>query len=232
MTALIALNALHFKGDWLYRFDEKETQKNSWFQLTNGQSVQVNMMVGKFPIAYGEINERGFSASIVELPYRTQRLGLFLILPLENKPNSLFNLIRSLNSTSFTQLITSMKKSKPGDEVNIRVPKFEMQSKPDLTSILRYHMGLKSLFTGSMSDFSAMLEPKPTSPPVSLSQFSHQAVLSINENGSIASAATATVVERVGTFTGPYFECDRPFLFFLTDKQTGLILFAGIFGKP
>lgn len=232
LTALVALNALHFKGDWLYKFDEKETQKNSWFQLTNGQSVRVNMMVGKFPIAFGEINEPAFKASIAELPYKTQRLGLFLVLPLENKPNSLFNLMRSLNSTTFTQLISSMKKSKTGEEVNIRVPKFDLKSKPDLTSLFRYNMGLRSVFSGGEADFSAMFESSPTSPPVSLSQFQHQAILSINENGSIASAATATLVERVGLFSGPYFECDRPFLFFLTDKQSGLILFAGILGNP
>jgi len=65
-----------------------------------------------------------------------------------------------------------------------------------------------------------------------LSHFSHQAVLQVNENGSIASAASATLVERVGLFTGTYFEADRPFLFFLTDKQSGLILSAGIYGGP
>uniref|UniRef100_T1JV43 Serpin domain-containing protein n=2 Tax=Tetranychus urticae TaxID=32264 RepID=T1JV43_TETUR len=236
-TALVALNALSYKGDWLYKFDEQETQKNSLFQLTNGQNARVSMMVGKLPIAFGEINDGRLKASIIELPYKTQRLGLFMVLPLEDSPNGLFNLMRSLNSTTFTQLIASMKKSKKGDEVNVRIPKFDISSKPDLTTILRYSLGLRSVFSGGEADFTSMFETTPVSqssslPPISLSQFTHQAVMSINENGSIAGAASATLVERVGLFSGPYFEADRPFLFFLTDKQSGLILFAGIFAQP
>ncbi|XP_053205905.1 leukocyte elastase inhibitor-like [Panonychus citri] len=241
-TALVALNALSFRGDWLYKFDEQETQKNSLFQLTNGQNVRVSMMVGKLPIAFGEINDGRLKASIIELPYKTQRLGLFMVLPLEDSPNALFNLMRSLNSTSFTQLIASMKKSKKGDEVNVRIPKFDISSKPDLTTILRYSLGLRSVFSGGEADFTSMFDnsssssssPSSTSslPPISLSQFTHQAVMSIDENGSIAGAASATLVERVGLFNGPYFEADRPFIFFLTDKQSGLILFAGIFASP
>lgn len=194
-------------------------------------------MVGKLPIAFGEINDSRLKASIIELPYKTQRLGLFMVLPLEDSPNGLFNLMRSLNSTTFTQLIASMKKSKKGDEVNVRIPKFDISSKPDLTTILRYSLGLRSVFSGGEADFTSMFETTPVSqssslPPISLSQFTHQAVMSINENGSIAGAASATLVERVGLFSGPYFEADRPFLFFLTDKQSGLILFAGIFAQP
>lgn len=241
-TALVALNALSFRGDWLYKFDEQETQKNSLFQLTNGQNVRVSMMVGKLPIAFGEINDGRLKASIIELPYKTQRLGLFMVLPLEDSPNALFNLMRSLNSTSFTQLIASMKKSKKGDEVNVRIPKFDISSKPDLTTILRYSLGLRSVFSGGEADFTSMFDNSSSSsssssstsslPPISLSQFTHQAVMSIDENGSIAGAASATLVERVGLFNGPYFEADRPFIFFLTDKQSGLILFAGIFASP
>lgn len=231
LTSLVALNAVYFKGDWLYQFNSQDTQQNAFFQLTNGKRVRVSMMAGKFPIAYGEMATPELQASIIELPYKIQRLGLFVVLPNDLAPNGILNLIASLNATTFTQLITRMKKSKPGGEVNVRIPKFSIRCKLDLDNIFRHNLGLRSVFNGDDVDLSPMFENGYNLAP-SMSKFSHEAVLQINENGSLAGASTATIVERVGHFNSIYFEAERPFFFFLTDKQSGLILFSGVYGGP
>ena len=68
--------------------------------------------------------------------------------------------------------------------------------------------------------------------PLHVAEFVHRASLRIDEQGSVASAASATLVERVGLFNGPYFEADHPFVFMLMDKQSGLVLFAGVYAGP
>lgn len=228
LTTIMAVNALHFKSDWQYKFDPQETDPNAWFNMLNGKSVAVPMMVSKLPVAFAHSGT--LKATIIELPYKVQRLGLFVILP--DETNGLFSLMRGLNSTSFTNLIATMRKINggSGDGVNIRLPKFEINSTPNIARILRNQLGLRSLFSNGEADLSGMFLGPPG--PVHVDDFLHKAILKTDENGSVGAAVSATIVERVGSFNGPYFEADHPFVFFLTDKQTGLILFAGIYGGP
>ena len=224
LTSLMAINAVKYKGDWQYMFDPIDTEPNAWFQLTNGQTARVPMMVSQLPVAFAY--NPSLQTSIIELPYRSQRLGLFLLLP--NESNGIFGLLRSLNSTVFTTLIGSMRKVGNGG-VNIRIPKFAVDSMPKVTQILKNQLGLKSLFTDA-ADLSSMFAR--TTGPLNVDELLHKAVLRIDENGSVGAAVTATNVERVGVSGGAYFEADHPFIFMLMDKQTGLVLFAGIYAGP
>jgi len=169
---------------------------------------------------------QNLQTSIIELPYRSQRLGLFLLLP--NESNGLFGLLRSLNSTVLTNLIASMRKVGNGG-VNIRIPKFSIESMPKVTQVLKNQFGIKTLFSDA-ADLSSMFAR--TTGPLNVDELLHKSILKIDEQGSVGAAVTATNVERVGVTGGAYFEADHPFLFFLMDKQTGLILFAGLFAGP
>lgn len=224
LTSLIAINAVKYKGDWQYKFDPTDTEPNAWFQLTNGQTTRVPMMVSQMPVAYAY--NPTLQTSIIELPYRSQRLGLFLMLP--NESNGLFGLLRSLNATVLTNLIGSMRKVGNGG-VNIRIPKFAVESMPKVTQVLKNQLGLKTLFSDA-ADLSAMFVRNTS--PLNVDELLHKAVLKIDEQGSVGAAVSATNVERVGVTGGAYFEADHPFIFMLMDKQTGLVLFAGIYAGP
>merc|ERR1712038_1774101 len=43
-TKMILVNAVYFKGDWMYEFDKKQTNETGEFILSSGSSVQVAMM--------------------------------------------------------------------------------------------------------------------------------------------------------------------------------------------
>jgi serpin B len=116
--------------------------------------------------------------------------------------------------------------------VNVRLPRFELESMPRLGHVLRNNLGVRGLFSSGEADLSGMFLESPLSGSVHVDDFLHKVILKVDEKGSVATAASATVVERVGSFGGPYFEADHPFLFFLTDKQSGLILFAGVYAGP
>ena len=224
-TLLMAVNALYYKGDWQFKFNPLDTEREARFQLLNGKTTSVPMMVGKLPIGFAYSD--ALNTTIIELPYKVPRLGLFLLLP--DQVTGIFALMRSLNSSSFTALIASMRKQ--GKEgVNVRLPKFEVNSTPRMTNILRNNLGVRALFSSGEADLSGMFLNSPGVAHVD--DFLHKVVFKIDEKGTVGAAATATVVERVGSFSGSYFEADHPFMYFLTDKQTGLILFAGIYAGP
>lgn len=272
-TLLMALNLVFFKGDWQYKFDPADTQPEGLFSLTNGRTAKVPMMVNKLPLAHA--HDAQMKVSLIELPYKAQRLSLFILLP--DETDGIFDTVRQLTPSSFANLISKMRKpsgspasatSGPtsgatssalelggGGGINVRIPKFTIESSPRMSQILSQQLGLKTLFAPDSADLSGMFSQKarannklPGAAPngstgaeleannapaqVGLDELLHKAMLEVHEQGSVAAAASATIVERVGVFNGHYFEADHPFAFFLMDKQSGLVLFSGVFAGP
>lgn len=67
---------------------------------------------------------------------------------------------------------------------------------------------------------------------LAVSDVIHKAVIEVNEEGTVAAAATATVMNEKGSSptTKPFvFRADHPFLFFIYDGGTDLVLFMGRF---
>ena len=59
----------------------------------------------------------------------------------------------------------------------------------------------------------------------------HKAKIDIDEEGSVASAATAAIMSR-GMDIPFEFNCDHPFIFMINDRVTHEILFAGVYRGP
>jgi serpin B len=69
--------------------------------------------------------------------------------------------------------------------------------------------------------------------PLWLSRVLHRATIHVDEQGTVATAATAAM----GTFGGPppstpVFRADHPFVFLIRDTHTGNILFVGRLVEP
>lgn len=259
-TLMIAINVLYFKGDWKYKFDTAETQEEALFTQVDGKTVKMPMMVNKIPLGFAY--DPAMKTSVIELPYKAQRLGLFLMLP--DEISGIFHTMKMLNATSFANLIASMRKPASASDINgginIRIPRFKIESSPALSEILKEKFGLQTLLSPGTTDLSGMFSANHISPQtkqssspafnqlsnsnnsvssfhdsnnaipqVGLNEVIQKAVLQVDEKGSVAVAATAVIYERAGIFNGNYFEADHPFLLFLMDKQTGLVLFSGVF---
>ena len=52
-------------------------------------------------------------------------------------------------------------------------------------------------------------------------------LLEVSEDGVEAAAATGSGLNRLGAFGEKYFEVDHPFVFFLWDYHSGILLFLG-----
>ncbi|XP_067134328.1 intracellular coagulation inhibitor 1-like [Centruroides vittatus] len=218
-TQIMTVNALYFNSEWLWKFDPAMTEPKARFYVTPHFHASVPMMVAKLHLAHG--HSPGMEASILELPFKSNRISLFLVLP--DQLEGLLNLQKKLNSTTMKQLISTMKKK----DVNVRVPKFTVESQPSIANVLR-NLGVNSLFSPSSADLTGITPHHQ----LHMTDMMHRVVIQLEERGSIATAATAMIVERIGSFNGQFFEADHPFLFFIMDKQSGLVLFMGRIAGP
>lgn len=98
---------------------------------------------------------------------------------------------------------------------------------PFILQILK-DMGIGNLFEDSadFSDFS-------TKQAIKFDDAVHQAKIEIDEEGSVAAAATAIFSFRSSRPSEPtQFKCNHPFMFLIHDQQSKEILFAGVYRGP
>lgn len=90
-------------------------------------------------------------------------------------------------------------------------------------------MGVGDLFKGA-ADLSALTG---AANGVTVDDAVHKAKISVDEEGTIAAAATSFIMSRSSRPVEPYkFRCNHPFVYFLFDKVTGSVLFMGVYNSP
>jgi serine protease inhibitor len=210
---MILLNAIYFNGIWKNKFGEKDTH-NYPFYLADGTQKDVPTMKLETSLEYTSNNL--FSA--VNLPYGNGQFQMTVLLPNEGKTTK--NVISGLNTDNWQKWMKSFETSKP---VVVTMPRFKFSWELKLNDILQ-SMGMKQAFMGESADFSGISGGKD----LYIGYVIHKTYIDVNENGTEAAAVTA--VGMVNTSIGvpdtkKYFTVNRPFLFAITEKTTGAILF-------
>ena len=212
---LYILNAIYFKGGWSSPF-YKENTDNAKFTKDNGGIVDIQMMK--------KIDELNYSCldgmSLLELPYGNGSFALQVLLP---ETGSSEQALTSIKETGWNELFSGLTKEK----VYVSIPKFKVeQSYPyDMCPIMNA-LGMKRMFLPSI-DFSPMTEEL-----MSVSLILHKAALTLDEEGSEASAATVigmytATPDHVTQMPNNVFLADHSFYYAIVDKVNGLILFMG-----
>lgn len=216
LTKFVLTNAIYFKGNWLNEFDKADTQDND-FTLAVGKKVKTPMMHLN-PGANQNFNYSGCdNLQILELPYLGEKFSMTILLP-----NSNLDSIES--SLSHEKLIEYNRKLHEAKLSSIYLPKFEFETRYDMQKTLE-DLGMPIAFTED-ANFSKMnLDPR-----LLITKVIHQAYIKVDEKGSEAAAATA-VIGGIRS-EPPCFEANRPFLFLIQEKTTGLILFIGRMSDP
>jgi len=218
---MVLLNAIYFNGIWKNKFDETKTHNLS-FMHGDGQWKEVETMNQETSLEYARNNI--FSA--VHLPYGKGQFQMTVILPNENKTTE-----DVLSALTLDNWNTWMKGFKKEEKVEVAMPRFKFSWEMELNEILA-KMGMPRAFTPYVADFSGITGTKD----LYIGYVKHKTFVDVNENGTEAAAVTA-----VGMFTTSmpvdqpkkiYFRVDRPFLFAITEKTTGTILFIGEMRAP
>src|ERR1035437_9411670 len=209
---LVLVKAIYLKAPWLEPFAESDT-KTAPFTRPDGLQVSVPTMslnLSKGRYASGT----GWQAA--ELPYAGGSLVMTIVVP-----DDLAAFESSLDAARFSQIAAALQPA----AVDLTLPRFKIETKSDLASALA-GMGMPLAFDPTRADFSGIT----TQEKLYIAKVVHQANISIDENGTEATAATAVVMAAASaTLIQPpvTLHVDRPFLFALRDTNTGAILFLG-----
>ncbi|MGE0036401.1 MAG: serpin family protein [Xanthobacteraceae bacterium] len=210
-TGLAGVNALYFKGLWKDRFDAKLTQARPFHLVGGGASdVPLMMRIG----SYRHRQDGRFVA--VDLPYRNERFGLVV-------------------ATTSDTPATAAEFSHVGDwltgedfssgRVDLSLPRFTMAEGADI---------LEALDAAGLN--AARLSPTSFAPlfsvPQTLSRIAQRTYLRVDEEGTEAAATTAITMSRTSMQSRTVkIVVDKPFVFALRDRQSGLILLSGYVGR-
>ena len=221
LTKLVLTNSTYFKGQWHYPFANARTVEAPFYlKADETVSVPVSLMTGTFSVNYAKLPE----LKLLELPYAGQSLSMVLLLPVAG--TDLTTVEQKLTSQALEEWLTALRSQpEPPEKIFVQLPKFKLSSTLDLQSTLA-EMGMNLPFSGLNADFSGIRAQKS----VFISKVVQQAFVEVNEAGTEATTATAVSTGR-GGMSG-FFKADRPFLFLIRDRQTGVILFMGRVTNP
>ena len=217
------VNAVYFNGVWKARFDSANT-KDQPFKREDGSTLQCKMMnlTNEADVRIATLP----NAQMVEIPYSNGQFTMTILLP--NEGQKLGNVIASLTPNLLNQAVQRLSSTAS----LIALPKFSMETRyEELQSRPRelHALGMGLAFSNS-ADFSAMYRPPVMA---AISFVIHQTFLKVDERGTEAAAATAVGV-RLTSLPPPsrVVRFDRPFAFFIREKSTNMILFAGTLYEP
>jgi serpin B len=216
-TRLVLANAIYFKAAWENSFDPAST-KNETFYLLNGSPTSVPMMHTKGETTY--LYAQGSNYQAVGLPYANSNVMMVVLMPTSG---NFADFEAGLTVTQLEGILSDMT-DKP---LNLAIPKFKIETELDLKSTLA-SLGMLDAFDKN-ADFSGMDGKKD----LFIADVLHKAYVNVDENGTEAAAATGVVM---GIMAVPAqiqnVTIDHPFLFFLFDPQTKMILFMGRMMNP
>lgn len=214
----VLINAIYFKGDWSYEFDEKLTESQP-FQLPDGTTKEVPLMTLNEELAY--IENDTFQA--VQLPYSKGGMSMNVFLPTEES-----------SLEEFKQLLTTENWESWRTEFNttkgtVKLPKFQLEYETSLNDVLK-NLGMTRAF-GEGADFTKMIQEDA---PLWFSEIKQKTFVVVDEEGTEAAAVTSGEIETTSAPMDEPFTMvvDRPFFFTIMEDETNTILFAGFIQNP
>lgn len=208
---MFLINAIYFKGSWVQEFDKTKTTVAP-FKTIDGSSATVDMMHAKDAVVQLFQND---NVQVVDVPYGNGQFSFTIVAPFSNFDNIKGN----LDAAQITDWLSHADSTK----VTLRMPRFKMRWQKDLKETLM-EMGMK------IDGFPNLFESLTNN--LEISKVDHQAYLDVNEEGTEAAAVTTVGIQLTSAPIERVITIDRPFLFMIREKHSGVILFIGKLVNP
>jgi serpin B len=207
------VNAVYFKGIWSQKFEKKNTTEST-FTNEAGNEVKVNMMHQQDTLGYASDE----MAQYVDLRYGNKAFSMTVIVPEYGKTVSDF--LKNLTIEKWNEIITNLQQR----EIILHLPRFKSENKFLLNEPLKT-MGMPTAFTES-ADFTKISVER-----LMISRVLHKTYIAVDEDGTEAAAVTAVEMVKTSMPIIPEVRANRPFIFAIREKSTGVILFIGKMGN-
>lgn len=214
-TRFALVNAIYFLGTWKTPF-VKELTENADFAAPGGTRKVPTMQLSR-RLRSGAAE----GARFVELPYADDRLAMTVIVP---------ERIADLEKALSTDVVARIDLALKSQTTRVLLPRFEIDPASSLSlGDALVALGMKDAFDREKADFTAMANPPKPADRLYVSKVFHKAFVKVDEKGTEAAAATAVIGAKGGGAPAPPFEvrADRPFVFLIRERTTGLVLFLG-----
>ena len=219
---LYIVNAVYFKGEWVMKFLERNTKPRIFYTQGNKQI--------KTPFMYQESDFYYYGNKDLQflgMRYSGKKVSMGIILP--RKWRMLKDIEKNLTIDKLHNICIKSKRK----DVQVFLPKFKLTSSYELENTLK-ELGMTEAFN-TAADFSNIFGSKGD---VWVSRILQKAMIEVNEKGSKAAAATVVEmeglsIEEVDSRPKPIvFNANRPFLFFIQEKESKAIIFIGRVTNP
>ncbi len=212
---MFLINAIYFKGIWESEFEKKNTERNVFFK-ENGSTIQSDFMNQTNTVSYTSNNL--FSA--IRLPYGKGNYNMHVFLP--NQDKTIQDVVDNLNKNQWDSWMQSFYEK----NIEIKFPKFKYAYEITLNDVLS-EMGMGIAFTGA-ADFTGINK----NGQLQIDFVKHKSFIDVNEEGTEAAAVTVVGIELTSMPQNFVFNVNRPFLYAITEKSTGAVLFMGTVKNP
>ncbi|GAA3916718.1 serpin [Amorphoplanes auranticolor] len=214
-TTLILTNTTYLRAAWAYPFSAPATAAAP-FTRDDGRVVEVPMMRGPFdPMGYLE----GDGWRAVDVPFAGGGLAMAIVLPARD---DLAAVEARLDEAWLGALLRGFR----FETVQLRLPRWTFRLPAGLGAVLS-GLGMPTAFS-SRADFTGMSDE----PSLRIDDVAHETFIAVDEKGTEAAAASAVIVRPPSIPRGPDFFADRPFLYIIHDRSSGVPLFIGRVHDP
>lgn len=217
--SVILANTLHLQMAWAQDFDPRQTKRQAFLQPSRAQiALPMMKLEGRFDYAEGP------AWQCIEMPFIGGDYAMILLLA---RPDSDRDSVESaLDMGAWARVVAGM----GSRDAVISMPRFSFSTQLSLNELWR-SMGVHDAFVPGKADFSGMIQGSPGF----IGDIVHQTSVEVNELGARVAAATVAA-EPFGDSPGSsaqarpvIFTANRPFLWFVRHRPSGLILFIGRF---
>ncbi|HRY98314.1 MAG TPA: serpin family protein [Bacteroidales bacterium] len=212
-VVMYLINALYFQGDWTYAFDTEKTQTAVFSAPSMDITVEMMQQRSRMDVLENSL------VRAVRLPYGQGRYGFIALLPAEGK--SMDEVLLGLNQQDWGEWMNQFVAI---DDFQLYLPKFHLSWEKELNELLT-SLGMGIAFDPALADFSG-INP---SIPLYISEVKHKAFMDVNEEGTEAAAVTSV---GMGYNSVSMLRFDEPFLCFIVERYTGLVVFSGFVTHP
>lgn len=209
-TRFVLTSAFTLRAPWLVPFPPTATRERP-FRLPDGATVDVPTMTTRAQTGLWVGSGGGWTA--VELPYLGEELSMVVVAPDDLgafeagwDPGRLDEVLRSL---------------RPGP-VELTMPTFGFATRLNLNDVLA-SMGMPAAFDPAAADFAGIT----TDEQLVISDTPTETYVSVGPEGSEEEATTVVTSGPGPRFAAPAVRIDRPFLFVVRDRPTGVVLQLG-----
>lgn len=225
-TVAVLLNAVYFDGKWEMPFDPEETEEQTFYGTVEST---VDMMHLWEDLTWMDMD----SIKGVVLPYKNDEYEMTIYMSKDDSV-SIADLYRRNQLTEEEKQVmmgladeeTKSAVSHYG-EVCLHLPKFEMEDEIEMMDLVA-DLGVTSIFNDA--ELGQLIDIDQCDQRVVVSDICQKTKIEVDEEGTRATAVTEMGMnDAADLVTMPEeFVVDHPFLYTITEKETGTVLFVGV----